>query len=427
MLSVLAIGGFFFYLKKEPGAIDSAKLNHLLRRLQKVDLPGVIEQERVWTDETGRELTGTLVAGSDTTALVRTVPAQHIYRIPLSRLSEEDRSYVRKRAKSSAEFDQIYPKVAKNWPQLVEGRRQPLNLKRDPDGIHWTTTSYIFKPDREIDEELARNLATTCEAVDVALMKSPLPLLWGRDREKKRVIKIYTSEADFMASGSQKNWGAYYVPVTNEVHVPLSSLTGTGNTPAYSQFNLRKRDDYKILVHELVHQATVSFLVLGIPAWIGEGTAEIFSAMQTQPGQFNFQNHRTQIREYLNQQIDTEGLVQFKSLPLPRLENFLELDLRGFNRTTSASSDGGFCEYAASMILMEYFCFADGNSMKPYLEAVFSGLTPDKAAEAHLLRDRSPQELENLIIARWKEMGIDLYFTNKPKLQVEDIRRGLGG
>lgn len=51
-----------------------------------------------------------------------------------------------------------------------------------------------------------------------------------------------------------------------------------------SQFSLRKRDDYRILVHELTHQASVSFLVLGLPAWVGEGTAEFYSAFQTSPG-----------------------------------------------------------------------------------------------------------------------------------------------
>lgn len=367
-----------------------------------------------------------MVAGTNEVALVRTTPAQKLFRIPLSRLSQEDRDYVLKKAKSAELFNETYPPVAKNWPRVVEGRRQPLNLRKAPNSHHWTTTHYEFRPDGELDHQLAESLAVTCEAVDVALMNTPLPLLWGRDSERKRVIKIYTTDEAFQAAGSQENWGAYYDPQTHEVHVPLWALSGASSSPAYSQFQLRKRDDYKILVHELVHQATVSFLVLDIPAWVGEGTAELFSAMQTSPGQFNFTNHRTQIRSYLHQQIDPEGVIQFRSLPLPKLRNFLDLGIMGFNRQTAQSSDGGICEYAASMILAEYFCFADGNSMKAYLEAVFTRVPPRQAAELHLLRGRTPEELESLIIARWKEMGITVYFDQQPELRIQDIRGGVG-
>ena len=193
-----------------------------------------------------------------------------------------------------------------------------------------------------------------------------------------------------------------------------------------SQFSLRKRDDYRILVHELTHQASVSFLVLGLPAWVGEGTAELYSAFQTSPGQFTFFNQRALIRSYLNEQIGLENQVQFQSLPLPKLDKLLSLSLYQFNRQTEKSPRGGFCEYAAAMLVTESFCFADNNSMRAYLEAVFTGLFHKDAAELHLMRGRSPRQIEALIANPWQAMGLKLEFVENPNLENANFKGGVG-
>ena len=193
-----------------------------------------------------------------------------------------------------------------------------------------------------------------------------------------------------------------------------------------SQFSLRKRDDYRILAHELTHQASVSFLVLGLPAWVGEGTAELYSAFQTSPGQFTFFNQRALIRSYLNEQIGLKNQVQFQSLPLPKLDKFLSLSLYQVNRQTEKSPRGGFCEYAAAMLVIEYFCFADNNSMRAYLEAVFTGLSHKDAAERHLMRGRSPRQIEALIANQWQAMGLKLEFVENPNLENANFKGGVG-
>lgn len=425
-MSLLAGGGILYFLKVNPSLIEGGGLSNWMEALRKIELNNAFSPEREWTDVSGRKITGVLVSGTNETALVRVVPSQRLYRIPLSRLSTSDQEFVRSRASEADDFGAVYPPVPNQWPQRAEGRTRPLNLKEKPDGRGWTTTHYDFTTDGEVPPELAESLSVTCEAVDVAISSSPLPLLWGRDHNKKRSVFIYSSTAHFKASGAQENWGAYYVPHSNAVHVPLSVLTGARDPSLPSQFRLRKRDDYRILVHELTHQASVSYLVMGLPAWVGEGTAELFSAFQTSPGQFTFFNQRALIRQYLNEQIGLENQVQFESLPLPKLEKFLSLSLYQFNRQTAKSPQDGFCEYAAAMLVTEYFCFADENSMRAYLEAVFTGLPHADAAEVHLMRGRSPQQIEALIASRWQDMGLRLEFVENPNLEKAKFKGGVG-
>jgi len=423
---LFAGGGLLFYSKNNPPSGGSDGVSTFLEALRKIDLKSAFSLEREWTDVSGRKLNGLFVSGTNDTALVRVLPSQRLYRIPLERLSEPDQAYVRSRARALEDFDAEYPPVANHWPQRAEGRTRPLNLKKKPDGSGWTTTHYDFTTDGDLAPELAEALAITCEAVDVAISSSPLPLLWGRDHDKKRPVFIYSSPAKFKAAGAQENWGAFYVPLTNAVHVPLSALTGVHAPSMPSQFSLRKRDDYRILVHELTHQASVSFLVLGLPAWVGEGTAELYSAFQTSPGQFTFFNQRALIRRYLNEQIGLENQVQFQSLPLPKLDKFLSLSLYQFNRQTEKSPQGGFCEYAAAMLVTEFFCFADNNSMRAYLEAVFTGLSHKDAAELHLMRGRSPRQIEALIADQWRGMGLTLEFVENPNLENANFKGGVG-
>lgn len=122
---------------------------------------------------------------------------------------DPDREFVRSRARDLDDFDAEYPPVANHWPQRAEGRTRPLNLKKKPDGSGWTTTHYDFRTDGELSPEMAEALAVTCEAVDVAISSSPLPLLWGRDHGKERPVYIYSSLANFKSTGAQENWGAF--------------------------------------------------------------------------------------------------------------------------------------------------------------------------------------------------------------------------
>jgi hypothetical protein len=383
-------------------------------------------ETRQWKDRQGRTLNGALVAGSQEEALIRVLPANRIYRVPLSRLSEADGLYVREHKIDDSSFGDLYPELRNQWPQKIEGRQQAINLTPGENGKIWNSTHYEFRSDAPVDPKLAEGMAVTCEAIDFALKGAPLPLTWGRSSEKKRVVVLYHSDADFYQSGAQKNWGAYYNGLSNQVHVPLSAL----NTPKVqgmpSRYTLDKRNSYKIFVHEMVHQACVNLSALNLPAWVPEGTAELFSAMQTSPGYFNFTNHPVQIRRHLIEKLGGEEIWQMKELELPNLDRFLTLGLYGFNKTTAASPDGGYCEYSAALLLTEYFCFADGNSFRHYLEAVLTGVNQKTAMETHLMRGRTPGEIEGLIAARWKELGMTIRFVNNPQLREGQLKADVG-
>ena len=142
--------------------------------------------------------------------------------------------------------------------------------------------------------------------------------------------------------------------------------------------------------------------------------------------QFSLSNRIGAIKTHLNEQLGYEGLVQFSSLELPQLETFLTISLREFNQNTATDAGAGFCQYAASLILVEYFCFGDSNQLRPYLAAILTGVDPDEAAERHLLRSRSPEAIEDLLQERWKQAGLTLRFLNDPSVGIENLKRGLG-
>ncbi|MBP6600975.1 MAG: hypothetical protein KA250_04170 [Verrucomicrobiales bacterium] len=381
---------------------------------------------RQWADLEGRTLQGALVVGSPEEALLRVLPANRIYRVPLSRLSEPDRDYVRGHQMDHELFGDLYPGVKNQWPSKIEGRQQPINLTSSNQGKTWESTHYEFRSDVPVNPKVAEGIAVTCEAIDLALKDSPLPLTWGRSSDKKRVVILYHSDTDFYRSGAQDNWGAYYHTGTNQVHVPLSATRNEKPKGSYSRFTLDKRNSYKIFVHEMVHQACTSLSALRLPAWIPEGTAELYSALQTSPGFFNFVNHPVQIRRHLSERLGGGEILQVQEVELPNLDRFLTLGLNGFNNTTAASPNGGQCEYSAALLLTEYFCFEDGNSLRHYLEAVLTGVNPKNALEMHLLRGRTPHEIEGLIMNRWKKFGMALRFVKHPEIRIQQFTPDVG-
>lgn len=378
-----------------------------------------LDPPRTWTDTTGRTLEGILISKEESSALIRVLGNQRVYRIPFERLSNGDRTYLSNWTPRSSE-ESFYPAVSSQWPVVLGGASVAPRLEPLPDGNGWRSPNYDFVSESPLDRSTVEDIAKNCEMFHHIAVQTPLPLRWGRPHEERRQIRLYQSDAEFSRSGTQANWGAFYSIKDNKVHLPLASLEGSPSIPG-SRIRPTKRKSYEILLHELTHQESVGLLVLDCPTWCAEGVAELFSAMQRTPGVFVFNNPQITVRNHLHDSFHLTEVGKLVGMPLPKLDSFLDIDLRSFNKKTANAQHGGTLYYNASLLLVDYFCFADGNSLRPYMEAILTGVSPEEAKQKHLLRGRTVNALESAIAERWDSQGLKIRFEEKPILRDSDL------
>ena len=155
----------------------------------------------------------------------------------------------------------MVPPVAERWPALYQlsSVSQPV-LSSSGSKTFWKTANYELYPVGSVDPETIEGLAQICETIDGAIRSAPLPLNWGRPPEESRVIHLYANDQDYLEAGGKDYFGGHYNPRTNEVHIRVSKLRETDTRRQIGQFSLEKRQSYKLLVHELIHQYSICLI-----------------------------------------------------------------------------------------------------------------------------------------------------------------------
>lgn len=430
-LLIFAGGSFFIYLQlKKPTAIEKhpKAAESKAVGVQDIDVENVSKpRARTWTDVDGREIDGFLISATQTDALVRVIPADRVYRIPRAKLSQKDQAVLDEWIEGNPD-GLPYPAVSSQWPNIVDGRTRDVPIQEAGEGKDyvWKTANYEIHSPSEVEEGTVESLGMICESIEGAIRSVPLPLTWGRPTTKKREIFLYPTRREYLETGAQPNWGGHFQPKTNQVHLVTEFLEDVDLRSFFGQYTLKKRNQYDLLVHEIVHQATLSIIAAQTPAWGTEGIAEYFAAMQNPPGRFRFNESQIAVRRHITDSLQFDGLIEVKSLPMPRLREFLYKSTPEFNIDTGDARDGGFCYYAAALVLVEYFCHGDGNSMRPFLEAVVTGADPASAVDTHLLRGRTPSEIETALSERWRSKGLALEFVSSPTLRLSNLEGGVG-
>lgn len=386
---------------------------------------------RVWTDRSGRTLEGIPIAGDAQTVRVRALDTQTVYDIPLERLSDSDREFVLKWRKSFAGSDPLAPSPPHRWPAAYNGNvavePRPTPVGTTGASQVWQTPRYELRSYGPLDPAVARSLASICESIDGACRAVPLPMLWGRARSDRRVISIYPSETTYQAAGGPPSSAGCFIPFTGEVLICEPALRETDLLGQARGFSLSKRQRYQLLVHELVHQASLGITMARFPAWVPEGLAEFFAATQKAPGQFQFRDSHIAVRNRLT----SDGVEELKQYPVWSLDRFLDRDLFEWNRITAKDGQHGqgWIQYMQALLLVEFFSRADspeGRGFRSYLEAVLTGAEGREAAAIHLLRGRSHAELEQAMSAYWGSRGVNLKFVGTPSVAGAGTRFGVG-
>lgn len=327
---------------------------------------------RTWTSNDGKKIEAAMLEADRESVTLKLKTGQEV-RVPLDRLSAEDRSHV-EALNSTGESLRIGPmpletKVETSIP--VEGGPTA-----------YTTRNFSFECETPVTKafisEAARVFEGTLEAVRlVPLGIDPKPAK-GETLFRTRFLERSTFEQEFervRASGNPggattaapaqgtsnvANVAGVYFPMRKEVLVPYSSL---GVTMSGSKVSLRKSSDTSTLIHEVTHQVMHDWLVV-TPLWIGEGLAEYFSAIPYQNGRFEFKNAEAGLKETL---LEDYRIQSGETVPVIRPSEFFTL--------SNADWVGTPDEYLSAMMVIYYLIHLDqpdkpGASLAAYLSLI---------------------------------------------------------
>ncbi|MEO0447476.1 MAG: hypothetical protein AAF191_15495, partial [Verrucomicrobiota bacterium] len=206
------------------------------------------ETPRSWTSSDGKSLTGTLegVAGEE----VQLRTSRGVFRVPLTRLSQEDQDYV-------ASWQKNAPLEIAPWPDQVEVKDLEIAEFSDGEEFVYHSPHFEFRlqaQDRletSVVKEFARIFEATYEGV-AALPVGFEPMPAGDNRF---LTILHPSMSAYIAAGGVPGSGGMYSWrsrngefVSGQVSVPLTSL---GVKQVGSRYIIDHDRDSGTLVHEI--------------------------------------------------------------------------------------------------------------------------------------------------------------------------------
>ncbi len=318
------------------------------------------------------------------------------------------------------------------WPSGYDGGNQVLLVEiPSPNGSkRWQSARYEFTVNGNVPETTVRSLALISESIDGACRAAPLPLMWGREQDERWKITIWPTRGQYENAGGLPGSGGCFFIGSGEVYISADNLVEEDLAGQVRGFDLAKRQRYKLLVHELVHQASIGVSLAPVPAWVPEGIAEYFSATQLAPGRFQFRKSHVAVRNHAIAILGLEGVADLDRYPLWSLEKFMDRRLYEWNRIVEKNPEfHGGLQYLQAVLVVEFFCGADspeGTRFRSYLESTLTGADPEEAAKAHLLAGRSYSALEAAMTHYWQKRGMVLEFKASPPIPRDKVRIGVG-
>ena len=219
-------------------------------------------------------------------------------------------------------------------------------------------------------------------------------------------ILLFGDKYNYTKNGGPPNSGGVYMPRTDIVMVPLSSL---GVKKKGGKFVLDHGVANQTLAHELVHQLMdYTYFKPGSRGWFSEGIAEYVSSSPYQYGRFTFRNNITTIRNSItkyDRRTET-GSMLGKKIKVPDLKSFMLQSYGSFTKN-------GRLNYAMGMAFTTYFIHMDDNGSRKNLNAFLKAMRKGKHGEEllqTLLAGRTWDKLEEDIAAAWKKRGMEIIF-----------------
>ena len=317
---------------------------------------------------------------------------------------------------------------AKPWPTNYDAPSAKWVEGSAVGHFAYRSNSYLILSDQALGRGRVTEIAMVAESVRGVLRLFPLELLPDRPAHNRKgeptrdVVRIYSTQKDYLAAGGPGGSVGFFNARTKEVMVSLEYLI----EPKGPRSNLEPRQRYRLLVHELVHQA-MGDLTFVLPLWFTEGLAEYISAIQFAPGRYRFDNNHRQIINHfravwLHDRRDT--------IAIPRVDQLSTLTARGWSADNLFNRENAYAKYATSLLLTHYQLelasrnlgglrefLAEAKEKLETAKGYRSRYRPRMPSQAGLWKDRPPQTVQRQLATYWDAKGLNLKFTALPEFR----------
>lgn len=390
-------------------------------------LPEIDEGSRTWTDLQKRTIEGTLVSADEKTIVVRMKKKQA--RIPLAKLSKDDREYVslwlKTQATKTAATTDPPPKgpipskpndpeqggvVSAPLEALVPRSTGPIQAfavetgEKEAGAYAYTTPHFKFISDRPLTTRLVNGFSVLYEATYEAVKNLP----WGArlDPGKGRehfVVKLFSKESDYLKAGGMPGSAGTAVGPLSLVQIRYLGVRDTGRRLILEDIKANQ-----VLIHELTH-ALRDHVDRGLPIWAVEGSADYVASAPYHPsGKYDFSKRMEAAVNYLAKQ---RAIQRSFTFPMG-MEKFLGLSRTEFYQAEQGVGEGAIVHYAAALLTYSWFWHGDrgadgqgepGAPIRKWLEAMKT--EEDERRVRHILLDgRTHAEIEKQMQADYRRL-----------------------
>ncbi len=345
------------------------------------------EPVRSWTDVEGRTLNAEFLSLDGDVVVIRRHPDQQIFRIPLGRLSQQDRDYAGRASEKKQESSDSAPALPDKleWPRRVSSDNFDVEIVTEDNSTRtyiYRTPHFEFRSDVKLARQVVRTFSAIFESTFASVQSQPLN--WDlRTPETLFVCRLFESRSDYESQGAMPWSGGIYKPSIREIHIPIESL---GLKKSSSGYSLDRSGDNSTLVHEITHQVMHDWLGK-LPIWVIEGSAVFMESVPYQRGDFRYD--RMDARQFHSSRAG--GTFHIRGL-----ENFMNMSGREWNDAITQDNFLSTRYYHTVYLIYYYFAYLDGDPagihFYQYLRALESGQST-REAQAALLAGRTWEEL----------------------------------
>jgi hypothetical protein len=384
---------------------------------------------RTWTDTQGRTIEAELVSATATEVTLQLDANKKIVTLPLTKLSEGDRGYIKSADGAPAKKETPATSTTTDdginfdapWPQKVQFSEDPqiqtVTEDKENKRFVYESANYRFVCDVRLSQSVVKGFAVMFEATYLYCRALPLAISGGARKDGKYQILLFETKEGYVKAGGPPSSAGVFMSGKNIVMVPLTSL---GVRPMGSGYILDRDKANGTLVHELTHQLTPdSYYEDGALGWFSEGIAEYATATPYRAGIFKVRSNFDDIVAYATGygKDDTQGRALGEKIKAPALKDFFSMSYREF-----AGEEGNF-NYGFGLMLTTYFLHLDGEGdgarMKKFLKALRDGESGQDALDV-LLDGRSYKEMEEAISKAWKKKRVEIDFASSNSNTADD-------
>ncbi len=393
---------------------------------------------RTWTNDQGKKIEADFVEANGEEVTILLTKNGKKFSIPIASLSAADQAYVKEQQSKTNTQDEeknadvkkaaasgkkrgrrtavaVSPNWDAPWPDRVEIDEAPeVKIVGDPKNPPFTYQSphYEFVCDVALKVSIVREFSKMFEATYKVMQTLPLSFDRARDAPEGELLKVFLFETreGYIKNGGPPQSGGVYMPRTNVIMIPLTSL---GVRKSGSQYAKKSGAENQTLAHEIVHQLQDRvYDKRGSLGWFTEGLAEyVSSSPYNSSGKFTFKGNLRDIAksvmeyDYKKQVGSNLG----KEITLKDLKSYMLQSYPSF------TANGTF-NYAMGMLITAYFIHMDDEGSRKNLVAFLKAMREGKEGEElldTLLAGRTWEQLGKEISAGWRKYGMKLTITTE--------------